>query len=43
MNEMKGAIPVVLDKLAWMREQRIWPNGLRYLWTEVLSLNQEEQ
>jgi hypothetical protein len=20
-----------LDKLAWMRKERIWPNGLRYL------------
>ena len=26
-----------LDKLAWMREQRIWPNGLRYLWTDAFG------
>jgi hypothetical protein len=28
----------VLDKLGWMREQRIWPNGLRYLWTDAFGL-----
>lgn len=28
----------VLDKLAWMRERRIWPNGLRYLWTDAFGL-----
>lgn len=28
----------VLAKLAWMREQRIWPNGLRYLWTDAFGL-----
>lgn len=38
MNETKGAIPVVLDKLAWMRQQRIWPNGLRYLWTDAFGV-----
>ncbi len=31
-------IPAVLDKLAWMREQRIWPNGLRYLWTDAFGV-----
>src|SRR3974390_2880625 len=30
--------PYVLDKLAWMRSQRIWPNGLRYLWTDALGI-----
>ena len=25
----------VLKKLDWMREERIWPNGLRYLWTDA--------
>ena len=25
----------VLAKLAWMRAERIWPNGLRYLWTDA--------
>jgi hypothetical protein len=28
----------VLDKLAWMRSMRIWPNGLRYLWTDAFGL-----
>ncbi|CAN7441054.1 hypothetical protein LJR225_002923 [Phenylobacterium sp. LjRoot225] len=28
----------VLAKLDWMREQRIWPNGLRYLWTDAFGV-----
>jgi hypothetical protein len=28
----------VLGKLDWMREERIWPNGLRYLWTDAFGL-----
>ena len=28
----------VLKKLTWMREERIWPNGLRYLWTDAFGL-----
>jgi hypothetical protein len=28
----------VLRKLAWMREERIWPNGLRYLWTDAFGV-----
>ena len=28
----------VLSKLTWMREQRIWPNGLRYLWTDAFGV-----
>ena len=31
-------IGYVLDKLAWMRAQRIWPNGLRYLWTDAFGV-----
>ena len=31
-------IDYVLNKLDWMREQRIWPNGLRYLWTDAFGL-----
>jgi hypothetical protein len=27
-----------LDKLAWMRSQGIWPNGLRYLWTDAFGV-----
>lgn len=28
----------VLAKLDWMREQHIWPNGLRYLWTDAFGV-----
>jgi hypothetical protein len=28
----------VLTKLRWMREHRVWPNGLRYLWTDAFGL-----
>ncbi|HEU0016827.1 MAG TPA: hypothetical protein VFQ31_00485 [Methyloceanibacter sp.] len=28
----------VLRKLDWMRKERIWPNGLRYLWTDAFGL-----
>lgn len=28
----------VIDKLAWMRAAGIWPNGLRYLWTDAFGL-----
>lgn len=28
----------VLAKLRWMRESRIWPNGLRYLWTDAFGV-----
>lgn len=28
----------VLDKLAWMRTERIWPNGQRYLWTDAFGV-----
>lgn len=31
-------IEVVLQKLEWMQSQRIWPNGLRYLWTDAFGL-----
>jgi hypothetical protein len=27
-------LPWVLDRLRWMREERIWPTGKRYLWTD---------
>ena len=27
-----------IAKLAWMREQDLWPNGLRYLWTDAFGL-----
>jgi hypothetical protein len=28
----------VLKKLDWMRVERIWPNGIRYLWTDAFGL-----
>lgn len=28
----------VLNKLEWMRQERIWPNGLRYLWTDAFGV-----
>ncbi|MGZ3410984.1 MAG: hypothetical protein ACXU80_11575 [Xanthobacteraceae bacterium] len=31
-------ISYVLDKLHWMRAERIWPNGLRYTWTDAFGV-----
>jgi hypothetical protein len=31
-------IGYVLRKLDWMRAEGIWPNGLRYLWTDAFGL-----
>ncbi|MDJ0514169.1 MAG: hypothetical protein QNJ62_12075 [Methyloceanibacter sp.] len=31
-------IDYVLEKLAWMRAEKIWPNGLRYLWTDAFGV-----
>jgi hypothetical protein len=31
-------IDYVLQKLDWMRNERIWPNGLRYLWTDAFGV-----
>jgi hypothetical protein len=31
-------IEYALAKLAWMRARRIWPNGLRYLWTDAFGV-----
>jgi hypothetical protein len=31
-------IDYALQKLDWMRSERIWPNGLRYLWTDAFGL-----
>jgi len=31
-------VDYVLTKLAWMRAERIWPNGLRYLWTDAFGV-----
>ena len=35
---MLQQIDYVLAKLEWMRGERIWPNGLRYLWTDAFGL-----
>jgi hypothetical protein len=35
---MLSEIDYVLAKLDWMRAERIWPNGLRYLWTDAFGL-----
>jgi hypothetical protein len=32
------AISYVRNKLRWMRSQQIWPNGLRYLWTDAFGV-----
>jgi hypothetical protein len=34
----KTNLAFVLDKLEWMEAHRIWPNGLRYLWTDAFGL-----
>src|SRR5215216_3930047 len=31
-------IDYVLAKLDWMRAEGIWPNGLRYLWTDAFGV-----
>ncbi|MEX2286402.1 MAG: hypothetical protein WD648_04880 [Planctomycetaceae bacterium] len=35
---MPHDIDKVLGKLEWMRRERIWPNGLRYLWTDAFGV-----
>lgn len=35
---MSQDLDYVLAKLDWMRRERIWPNGLRYLWTDAFGL-----
>jgi hypothetical protein len=35
---MAAGIEYVLDKLRWMRAEHIWPNGLRYLWTDAFGV-----
>ncbi|WP_353645051.1 hypothetical protein [Mesorhizobium sp. WSM2239] len=31
-------VDYVLAKLDWMQAERIWPNGLRYLWTDAFGV-----
>ena len=40
MNDINNteAIAYVRNKLRWMRSQQIWPNGLRYLWTDAFGV-----
>jgi hypothetical protein len=35
---MSTAVDYVLAKLDWMERERIWPNGLRYLWTDAFGV-----
>lgn len=35
---MRTDLEWVIDKLHWMRRERIWPNGLRYLWTDAFGV-----
>jgi hypothetical protein len=35
---MLAQTDAVLDKLDWMESNRVWPNGLRYLWTDAFGL-----
>src|SRR3954467_9173981 len=37
-ERMVGQVGYVLAKLDWMQSERIWPNGLRYLWTDAFGL-----
>jgi hypothetical protein len=36
--KMLHDVDYVVAKLDWMRAERIWPNGLRYLWTDAFGL-----
>jgi hypothetical protein len=38
MPVQSNDIRYVLNKLAWMEAERIWPNGLRYLWTDAFGV-----
>jgi hypothetical protein len=35
---MRRDVDYVLAKLDWLRGERIWPNGLRYLWTDAFGV-----
>src|SRR5215213_7495124 len=37
-RSMLRDVGYVLAKLDWMRAERIWPNGLRYLWTDAFGV-----
>lgn len=35
---MRPVVAETLHHLEWMRAERIWPNGLRYLWTDAFGV-----
>ena len=35
---MLSDVDYVLRKLDWLREQHVWPNEMRYLWTKTFGL-----
>lgn len=35
---LQEGLDFTLRRLRWMRERGIWPNGLRYLWTDAFGL-----
>lgn len=35
---MKSNPRYAVEKLAWLRDHQIWPNGLRYLWTDAYGV-----
>jgi hypothetical protein len=35
---MHRDVDYVVAKLEWLRAERIWPNGLRYLWTDAFGV-----
>ena len=36
--KLKQDLDFVLQKLDWMETEQIWPNGLRYLWTDAFGV-----
>jgi len=37
-TRLQEGVEHALRRLRWMRERGIWPNGLRYLWTDAFGL-----
>ncbi len=37
-TRVREGVDFALQRLRWMREREIWPNGLRYLWTDAFGL-----
>src|SRR3954466_10017782 len=37
-SAMPRDLSYVLEKLDWMEDEKIWPNGLRYLWTDAFGV-----